>query len=207
MERSFSRFFYFLLIVVMALLALTILLLSAGIFKGPLAARILFSGIDVLAILMFLVFASAAKEVKEEASGKPLGGFSKSPRYWLLAATGLLLVMTGYCLIQLHVDQITPENYERIREGMTIEEVQAIIGAPPGNCSKRFWKQQPPTVVGNIIGDHRKGQPFFWMGDKGRIVVVLDQNGKVTQKEFNEAPQEPSSKVIRQILNWLMGAY
>jgi hypothetical protein len=93
--------------------------------------------------------------------------------------------------------------------GMSMEEVVDILGASPGNCSKRFWKigitSYMGTTVGNKATAQREGQEFFWMGDKGTIKVVFDRNGKVRQKSFTEAPAEPCSKVIQQIFDWLTG--
>jgi hypothetical protein len=59
-------------------------------------------------------------------------GFAMRRRQLLAGTCGLLLLglLAGLCVWSLALPRpgITRENYERIREGMTIEEVEAVLG-------------------------------------------------------------------------------
>jgi hypothetical protein len=78
-----------------------------------------------------------------------------------LALVALAFVLTDALLWQ---PGATEANAKRIREGMTLAEVEAITGLPADfRC--------PPTQSGRVIG---YGE---WDGEGGTIVVDFDEDG------------------------------
>lgn len=72
--------------------------------------------------------------------------------------------------------KITPENYERVKEGMTEAEVTAILGPPTESSAM------------SILGI--TGQSSRWAG-KESLITVQFVNGKVRVKNLlrNETPR------------------
>jgi hypothetical protein len=102
-------------------------------------------------------------------------------------------------LAQLLRPGITQENFDRIQEGMTEQEVERILGGPSGYHADR------PVVVMN------SGTMFFrpshlWIGDSG-IVTICFSSGEprtVVHKEFEPLPPEPFDEWLRRKLHRLM---
>jgi hypothetical protein len=88
------------------------------------------------------------------------------PRRVYLLGVGLALVALAFVLTDalLWRPGVTEANAKRIREGMTLAEVEAITGRPADfRC--------PPTQFGRPIG---YGE---WDGEGGTIVVDFDEDG------------------------------
>jgi hypothetical protein len=68
-------------------------------------------------------------------------------------------------------DQITRENFKRLREGMTRAEVEAIRGVPPGD-----YTTGPVRVVymGSARGFGRLRKE--WLGDNGHIEMYFSED-------------------------------
>jgi hypothetical protein len=80
------------------------------------------------------------------------------------------------------VPRITKEHYERIAEGMTEKQVEAILGAPAGNyATGPVLSMRPPRVK-------RWTSPPIttktWRGDWGWIEVGFDKEGSVCSKSL-----------------------
>lgn len=78
------------------------------------------------------------------------------------------LVLFG--LLAACQDAITPTNYERIENGMTMEEVEAILGPPSESKS---------AGIGSL-----SGTVSLWKGKDGTTISVQFVNGKVVSKQF-----------------------
>jgi hypothetical protein len=82
---------------------------------------------------------------------------------------------------------INKNGFAAIREGMTLEEVEAIFGRAPGDY----------TVKKNAGLGFRFGigmGPFRdeeWISDHGWITLTFDREGKVIRKEFREVDDLP----------------
>jgi hypothetical protein len=125
----------------------------------------------------------------------------------LLLAAGLLALLgvAGLLLAWLTPHPgagITKENYERIREGMTFAEVEAILG-PEGYQTKR------PLIV-PVSGPTF---PRWWIGDDAIITIEFGPKGwgpptppfaewQVTNKHYAERPPEPFLDRLRRLLPW-----
>jgi hypothetical protein len=104
-------------------------------------------------------------------------------RRLLLWAGAAYLGLSVFCLTSLFRPKpaITKGRYERIQDGMTEPEVEAILGGPSGDYTSR------PIVVAMSGTMFRR----WWVGDDAIITVGLDLEGRVVQKEFHELPAEP----------------
>lgn len=67
--------------------------------------------------------------------------------------------------------RVTPENFARIQDGMTEQEVTAILGSPAESSS------------GSILGI--SGTSSKWAGGDA-VITVQFVNGKVALKTFNK---------------------
>src|SRR5438874_7970559 len=85
----------------------------------------------------------------------------------LFWATTAALLGLGVSLIVLTPQHrrsgITQENFERIKEGMTEEEVEEILGGPPGTYTDR------PIIV------FESGVMFrrWWVGEEGIVTIEV----------------------------------
>jgi hypothetical protein len=83
---------------------------------------------------------------------------------------------------------INRANFERIKKGMTLREVEAIIGAPAGD-----YTTEPTSIVDDgwyVSGDKE------WVDDEGAISVWFDPQGRIRDMSF--VPVRP-----RTGLTWL----
>jgi hypothetical protein len=59
---------------------------------------------------------------------------------WLLALAGLAVLVAGVVVLWPRPERITPEKVDRIHEGMSRAEVEAILGGPPGDY-RTVWTE------------------------------------------------------------------
>jgi hypothetical protein len=94
---------------------------------------------------------------------------------------------------------IDEEVFDRIEEGMTREEVEAIVGAPPGDYTTG------PVLVGSAWGVRGPGYSDSppglgsWWGDDG-VLEVQWASGRVCWKGFHEADR--MKQTIIESLRW-----
>jgi hypothetical protein len=81
---------------------------------------------------------------------------------------------------------VTRHSFDQIREGMTVAEVERILGRPPGKYTDRHVY---PVMSGV---SHRR----WWIGDEGIIEISFTSDDKsgglgvVWKKEFDPLPPE-----------------
>ena len=96
--------------------------------------------------------------------------FYRSPLLYRALLAGLLIVG----LIGCSGSKITKENFDRIKLGMTQEEVQGILG--------------PPTEASGLEIPMFSGTMSKWArGDT--VITVQFVNSKVVAKEFSKPPK------------------
>jgi hypothetical protein len=102
----------------------------------------------------------------------------------ILGALGLLAVVGVLVLVWLPRpgDRITRETFEQIRDGMTLDEVEAIIGAPPGEYTTTDVIYS--EFLGSTIILRGSRDMPAWEGYQGKIVVFLDAERKVYCRYF-----------------------
>jgi hypothetical protein len=113
-----------------------------------------------------------------------IDGMRKHRFHWLAAAS-LLSIVLGASLFTLRQPRpgITRENFDRTEVGMTEDEVEAILGGPPGTYTDR-----PIVVVIEGVMFRR-----WWIGDEGVVTIELtwDEPRRVAHKRFRPIPPEP----------------
>src|SRR4051812_8749026 len=92
----------------------------------------------------------------------------------LLGGLVVLSVACGYWLTR-PTPRVTEESFAEIQPGMTIEQVEAIIGGPPGNYSGRPAQGAYPLGCVPMEWDHCQFGPgpsgVEWVGPDMAIAV------------------------------------
>jgi hypothetical protein len=98
-----------------------------------------------------------------------------SRRRLLIICSGLLVVVAVVILAALvprsRPPAVSRQQCEQLKEGMTRQEVEAVIGGPPGDYTTREYM---PLPLGIRYCQHEQ-----WVGDEGMIFVYFDQAGRV----------------------------
>ena len=117
---------------------------------------------------------------------------------WLAIVVAVSLLGFGTALFLWPRDRITVESWQKIRIGMTEDEVAEILGGP-GMTDKEFRAendrlgkelgQRPWQPEGLIMEEPKNKFVDFdraktWMGRRGMIVIELDQDNNVCWKHF-----------------------
>ena len=97
---------------------------------------------------------------------------------WVLPAlAGLVLLLPVFFLFHPRVSIVTPENFAKIQEGMTEEEVKAILG-PPESIKEHDQREEGSFML-------------KWTGHEGQIYVqFLNSNRRVLEAHW--LPPDPS---------------
>jgi hypothetical protein len=98
----------------------------------------------------------------------------KRKRLLLVLAALAALAVAGTAVLWPRRPRVTREKFDRIREGMTRADVEAILG-PPGdyrNGPTRYEKVGPPEGL-------RLFRREFWWYDDGTFDVGFDGTGRI----------------------------
>jgi outer membrane protein assembly factor BamE (lipoprotein component of BamABCDE complex) len=99
-------------------------------------------------------------------------------RHRLHFKTAAVAMVFLWCLLACSGGKITQENFDKIKTGMTLAEVKAILGEPTDSSSVDVAVFSGATAM--------------WQGEEATINVQF-MNGKVIAKEFlkpgKEAPK------------------
>jgi hypothetical protein len=99
---------------------------------------------------------------------------------------------------------ITTDKYERVQIGMTRMQVEAIMGAPPGDYRR----------PGGLLGNRKLREPAdpnvrTWVGDTLTVMLLFDDQGRVLAKLIfggpclpGAAPEPPILDRLRRLLPW-----
>src|SRR5262245_20090108 len=116
---------------------------------------------------------------------------------------GLVVVILGAGYLTLWLttpkQHVTREAFDRIQNGMTLAEVEAIIGLPQGNyATGPTWVVASPTATTpgvyrvKLGYNPRDARWCQWTDDYGMIRVHFDEQGKADAKEFDHCcPMNP----------------
>lgn len=89
--------------------------------------------------------------------------------------------------------RINQESFNEILVGMTVAEVEAIIGGPPGDY----------TYGRRMAFNHHAIAVTTWTGDEAEIQLRLDTRNVVTRKFL--APTRESFPTVRQFISGWLG--
>ena len=141
-------------------------------------------------------------------------------RKYLLFGLGFLACMTMLvtaCLCQtLSSDRINEDTLQGIQLGMTLLEVEQVLGGPP-------WKETPSAIppeeqrrlilycflqAGSISRIHQElwlgGKEEFWLGKTCAITIVLDHNDqKVCAKRLTSFLPAEKESFVNTLRRWL----
>ena len=92
---------------------------------------------------------------------------------------------------------VTPRNFDRIETGMTLVEVEEILGGPPGFIAPngRSWIGLALMCV--TMNYSRE----VWAGDDGAVTLEFNVHGRVEVKTWTESPDSLREK-LRQWIPW-----
>jgi hypothetical protein len=122
-------------------------------------------------------------------------------KFWLVVA-GLALVALAAFMPWPRPNRVTPENlpngitpetFDRIKDGMTRSEVEAILG-PPGD----YTTGDPIHAISMIgIGD----DDLCWDTDVALVLVGFDKAGRVYRRQYHPVlsvrPLEPGEPRVK----------
>ena len=110
--------------------------------------------------------------------------FPSRRTFWVSAATWILVLVVGAWFL-MPPSKLNQANFDKISDGMTEEEVTAILGQPEHK------------VEGVIIGIEGAATLAFWSNGLDRISIVF-RKGKVLEKHLELA-------TAREKLKWHIG--
>src|SRR5262249_34589183 len=120
-------------------------------------------------------------------------------RRWLLGLLAVLVLAAGLLLLWPRPSAVTEENYGLIRLGMTLAEVETLLGGPAGHhrvLIKRIVQTRDDIDVPRLAeGPYRQ-----WIDMRHMIGVQFDADDRVIGKDLGDV--EPES-LWRQPLVWL----
>jgi hypothetical protein len=104
----------------------------------------------------------------------------------VLAVLAILAAGVGTHLsVQAKRPHCDRKRYDAVRLGMTLEEVSAAIGLPPGDYTGRqfrpsggYWEREASEAGAAGV------RALTWCGTRGMIVVAVDGKGRAVAKEF-----------------------
>jgi hypothetical protein len=86
--------------------------------------------------------------------------------------------------------QINQNNYDRIQDGMTLSEVNAILGVPPGDRRTREVmnpQKVAPEETWWRHDNHSCSSAEYWVSDEGWIWVGFSSDGRAVGKRFSNS--------------------
>jgi hypothetical protein len=118
----------------------------------------------------------------------------------LLFTTAVLLVgFMAMRAIRSHAHDITSEGFNRIHNGLTLAQVESILGKPAGYYSQRGAVYVDSTVT-------LAGNRHDWITDEIAITVWCDGGGRVVGKAVQAvACLEGEGNLLEQLGRWLFG--
>src|SRR5690242_8738072 len=104
-----------------------------------------------------------------------------------VVVVALLALLAGlFFLAWPRPHSLNQAGFDRITEGMTLREVEEVLGRRPGDYTSR---RVPALVIDwSMEKSHRMEE---WMSDDGLGVVVFDDEDRVVQKVFLPADDWP----------------
>ena len=98
---------------------------------------------------------------------------------------------------------ITRDNYERLRAAMTLAEVEAVLGGPPGNYSRLpdreagLWALDPDDP--EVSRQYFRGREV-WVGQELAVAVWFNDHQRVVRKAaFEMPPENPLDRLLRRL--------
>jgi hypothetical protein len=112
------------------------------------------------------------------------------------------LAVGGFVWLTLPPPGVTRENYERIREGMSQADVEAVLGVPPGAYGRGGIAEIASS--NSILVFDPSWRTECWAGDTISIQVSFDTDGRVAWKSYSVILREQETfwERLRRLLPW-----
>ena len=144
-------------------------------------------------------------------------GTMKRKLKWIAVALAVSLLGFGTALLLWPGDRITVESWQKIRIGMTEDEVAEILGSR-GMSREEEWDEyvrlekelgQPPFEYEDLrLQEPEMGGPSnwdrvkIWTGRRRNIVIELDQDNQVCWKAF-QGLRWSNGNILDRLRDWL----
>ena len=119
---------------------------------------------------------------------------------WIPAAVAVtILVFSGLIVLPNHLagPGVTRANFNRIETGMTLDEVEEILGGPP--C---FDAPNGRSWIGlALMCVTRHYSREVWGGNDGAVTVEFNAQWRVAEKSWTESPDSFFGK-LRRWFSW-----
>jgi hypothetical protein len=122
----------------------------------------------------------------------------------LLSATLLIVPVGGWVAWRMIPVPTQVQAYERLRLGMTLGEVEKVIGAPPGLQHETLTQANPTLIHESGIpfinwqdGWPNSGEPTKWVWKDFWIWVLFDDDGKAVGLYLFDSNGQPESPLGR----------
>lgn len=125
-----------------------------------------------------------------------------SPLRRVLWILGLAAVVGGILLHLTHVPpDITLNNYEQIAPGMTVEQVTAILGAPPGGYGMCWCDGPEGWIRQQWTGEKKEFRE--WVTKQGAITVSFTAESRACGKAFYGCLDRSQKPRKRTLWTWM----
>lgn len=122
----------------------------------------------------------------------------------LLVSVGCLWVGSFFVFRWLERSPINRTAFDQIGVGMTLIEVEEIIGLPPGEYGyKNHRVQVLPEAAESFWYASYEKRYVFWSSNDGEIIVSVSPEGMVTGKMFYELEGGQPETVMEIVRRWL----
>jgi len=122
----------------------------------------------------------------------PTSAQKRSSRRRLFVVMLACLLLPTCVLLLYPGRRIDSGGFNDIQDGMTENEVEAILGCPPGDYTYSIPLLRPKVTHKNAIHSRIAGSGTGgtqrWIGPVADITVSFDKDGKVVRKSITESP-------------------
>jgi hypothetical protein len=124
----------------------------------------------------------------------------RSKRLPLILACLAVALTAGYVTLRLTAPRpnLILENIGRIEDGMTVQEVEKILGAPAGNYSSLR-----DAEAAELNPCYHKPGDKIWLDDEMWLGVRFDEAGKVTTWDFYRHRRNQNKTFLDYLRSWL----
>jgi hypothetical protein len=116
-----------------------------------------------------------------------------------MVAVGLVVLAAGTFVLWPRTDRVSRENYDRIKEGMTLAEATTILGEPGDFTTGEIDEDTPmpfdwradcfgtmrPITSGDLEGFALPERSARWVTDSTSVWLALDDSGRVIGGQFH----------------------
>lgn len=125
---------------------------------------------------------------------------TKPRLFWLAFAA--CLGLAGFWGVRLLTPRhrINHGSFEKIQVGMTLEEVEALVGVPPGDYASG------PYHLASLCRFGWGGKQRLlvsWVGNEGQIQVLVDNEKKVCGSMWADISLLEESNIIEKLRCWM----